>query len=106
MDRTEILEAISIERDRQNKMWGFPQNLTPMEWGSILSEEVGELCTELNALNKYHRTWYTMKEMIDLKKEAIHVAAVAVSIIEHLYRTDKMIQAIESLDDVTEQLKK
>ena len=43
-----FLEAVIDERHSQDAKWGFPQQATLMEWGSILAEETGELCKELN----------------------------------------------------------
>lgn len=72
-----IYETIQQERDRQDVKWGYPQLNTFCEWASILGEEYGELAKELNELNFGRGDTHKMIE------EAFHVAAVAVSIIEH-----------------------
>lgn len=72
-----IFEAVQQERDRQDMKWGYPQLNTFCEWASILGEEYGELAKELNELN------FGRGDMCKMIEEAVHVAAVAVSIIEH-----------------------
>lgn len=70
------VKAILAERDRQDLKWGFPQENTYCEWASILAEEAGELCKELNELN------FGRGDLDRMETEAIQVAAVALSIIE------------------------
>jgi len=80
MNKTQkiFFENVRHERKRQNEKWGFPQHNSPSKWGSILAEETGELCKELN---DYDNTG-VYKENVYL--EAIQVAAVACNIIEHI----------------------
>lgn len=70
------LKEILAERDRQDKLWGSPQENTYSEWAGILGEEYGELCKELNELNfgRGHQDRMAM--------EAVQVAAVALAILE------------------------
>ncbi len=68
---------IELEREAQDKKWGFPQRNTYCEWSSILAEEVGELAKELNELN------FGRGDRERMRAEAIQVAAVAVSILIH-----------------------
>lgn len=75
--KAQWLKAILDERERQDQKWGFPQENTYGEWGSILSEEAGELCKELNELN------FGRGDPEKMETEAVQVAAVALSILEH-----------------------
>lgn len=75
--RNNIFDLITAERARQDQKWGYPQYNTLCEWASILGEEYGELCEELNERN------FGRGNRERIIEEAIHVAAVAVSIIEH-----------------------
>lgn len=76
-DKAWWLKAILDERERQDQKWGFPQENTYGEWGSILAEEAGELCKELNELN------FGRGDPGKMETEAVQVAAVALSILEH-----------------------
>ena len=77
-----IFKSIIKERIRQHSIWG-EQNRTPAEWISILGEEFGEVCKEVqeNFLNN--------KSLDDYRTELIQVAAVAVQMIECLERNRK-----------------
>ncbi len=77
----EAVTKVIAERVRQDEKWGYPQNNTPFEWMSILTEEVGELA---EALNDALLGPNANKDLSQAITEATHVAAVAVSIIEHL----------------------
>jgi len=77
-ERQKIFGMINSERTRQDQKWGFPQLNNFSEWGSILAEETGELCKELNDMQ------FSEGSRERITAEAIHVAAVATSIIEHL----------------------
>lgn len=68
---------IELEREAQDKKWGFPQRNTYCEWSSILTEEVGELAKELNELN------FSLGDRARMRAEAVQVAAVAISILTH-----------------------
>ncbi|MFA5526942.1 MAG: hypothetical protein WC992_08965 [Acholeplasmataceae bacterium] len=81
VSREEVLRRVIQERIRQDSKWGFPQRNTPMEWVSILTEEVGEFATAMNdALLGKHADSNLTKAL----EEVIQVAAVAISIVEHL----------------------
>ncbi len=79
MDRVLVLKLVEQERDRQNQKWGFPQNNHPFAWSSILMEEVGEFSQALN-----DALFSGNGNLTHALTEAIHVAAVAISIVEHL----------------------
>lgn len=79
-DRQRIFAEISNERDRQDLKWGYPQNNTLAQWGNILTEEHGEFIQALNELD------FGREDIADdFVNELIQVAAVAVSILEHMY---------------------
>lgn len=90
--RDMIFKLINGERDRQDQLWGYPQNNTFCEWSSILAEETGELVKELNDLN--FTCARGSKERV--LTEAIQVAAVAVSIIEHFDHADRVTSVIRN----------
>ena len=71
------------ERLRQDKKWGV-QNHHDAFWLAILSEEVGEVSTEILKLS-----WEpeNMKHVVKMRKELVEVAAVAMAWIECLDRT-------------------
>jgi NTP pyrophosphatase (non-canonical NTP hydrolase) len=77
--KAEAIQRVIKERNRQNEKWGHPQNNTPFEWLSILTEEVGEFAEALN--NALLGGDGNLEHAIH---EAVQVAAVAVSIVEHL----------------------
>lgn len=74
--------AIIAERDRQDAKWG-PQDHSLPEWLAILMEEVGELAAAILG----HRFGNDDHPELDWKKEAIQVAAVALSMIEQYDET-------------------
>jgi NTP pyrophosphatase (non-canonical NTP hydrolase) len=67
------------ERARQDSKWG-EQNHHPMEWLSILMEEVGEAAKAANEGHWSHQTY------ADYRKELIEVMAVACAAVEDLDR--------------------
>jgi len=76
---SKALDDILIERARQDAKWG-EQNHDPFTYLAVLTEEVGELAqAALHA--KFGGT-----ESVGLRMEAIHVAAVALAIVECLDR--------------------
>lgn len=79
------IELVKAERQRQDKKWGFPQRNSPFEWVSILTEEVGEFA---QATNDAFIEYLNSPDVSKVRQEAIHVAAVALSIIEHLPNLD------------------
>ena len=48
--RAKILEAVLSERERQDKRWGDQTHNTDLQWMSILTEEVGEVASDVNDL--------------------------------------------------------
>lgn len=74
-----LARAASIldERDRQDSKWG-PQDHTLPEWVTILMEEVGELAAAVLC----HKFGNDDHPELDWRKEAIQVAAVALSMCE------------------------
>lgn len=75
----EVLADLSIERLRQDRLWG-EQNHEPATWLAILGEEFGEVAKEVaeSRINPLGDMAY--------RTELIHVAAVAVAAIEALDR--------------------
>jgi hypothetical protein len=70
------LHDILEERHRQDAQWGVPDH-SPFVWGAILMEEVGE----------YYRAALEDKPM-DMHREAVQVAAVALAIVESITRVE------------------
>lgn len=86
--RTDAMDLIWQERDRQEKKWG-EQNHCPALWATILGEEFGEFCEAANETafeNGIHREKGGYENMM---RELTHVAAVAVAAIECLMRNKK-----------------
>lgn len=73
-----VLLAIAAERQRQDDTWGVQRHLWP-EWIAILTEEVGEAAHEA-----VEERWLPTGDLAALRTELVHVAAVAVQIIEHI----------------------
>ena len=87
MNRTEAaLILVMTERQRQNELWGDQSGNHPFEWMSILGEEYGELCEAVNE-TFFKRGAHPEKGGFDrILKEATHVAAVSVAIMEAAQR--------------------
>lgn len=66
--RMKALGDLLQERKAQDAKWGYVRHNAPV-WLSILMEEVGEMCQDINQGNDYH-------------EELIQVAAVAMSWLE------------------------
>lgn len=96
--KTDALVSVMLERFRQEKKWG-EQNHSPEWWLAILTEEVGELAQAIlteqcalcdganvkaDALPGVPRT--EDGDMMFVRKEALHVAAVALAFIECIDR--------------------
>ena len=75
-----ITLEIAQECNRQDEKWGANRNHDPFIWFAILVEEVGELAKA--TLQNY----FDGSERKNLREEAIHVAAVAIQIIDYLDR--------------------
>lgn len=76
------LHAIAVERKRQIEKWGSQDSNTLFAWMSILMEEVGELAEAVNETEFMNAAHPERGGMEAIQKEAVHVAAVAASIIE------------------------
>ena len=74
-----VYRDIKAERIRQVLKWGR-QDRPPLEWVSILTEEVGEVAQEAN------RVYFGGKGADDYRAEMVQVAAVAHAAIESLDR--------------------
>ena len=77
--KAKAIQRVLKERTSQNEKWGYPQDNTPFEWLSILTEEVGEFAEALN-----NALLGGDGDLGHAMVEAVQVAAVAVSIVEHL----------------------
>lgn len=73
------LVAVTNERRKQDKKWG-EQNHDPFTWLTILAEEFGEFAQA--ALH----TRFGGSAAEGLHEEAVHVAAVALAMVECLHR--------------------
>jgi len=74
-----VVADILDERDCQNQKWG-EQNHDPITWVGILVEEVGEFAKAALHLR------FGGPEAEELRREAIHCAAVSLAIVECLDR--------------------
>jgi len=88
MDKTtKALALVSAERKRQFALYGDQSNRSPYEFLAILGEEYGELCEAVTEtyMSGRHPERGGKENII---KEAVHVAAVAVQLIEVLKKED------------------
>lgn len=70
--QNDVLVKVDNEMDRQNMLWGV-QDHAPLEWLSILTEEVGEVAKELNTESvEPYENWAKRYHA-----ELVQVAAVA-----------------------------
>lgn len=76
MINTKTIDAISDERELQDKEHGVPNN-EDKDWALILMEEVGEVAKEVLCGGRPQRAY-------ELRQELIQVAAVAVAWIEDI----------------------
>lgn len=79
----DALSLVRAERDRQMAKWGDQSGNHPFSWMSILGEEYGELCEAIN--ETCFQTEHTKPDRGGheaIQREAVHVAAVAVAILE------------------------
>lgn len=77
MSTESVLAEVRAEREKQDARWG-PQDHSPAEWLAILTEEVGEVSTEILK----HR--FGGRALSEYRLELVQVAAVAVAAIEAL----------------------
>ena len=78
-----VITAVLLERKRQDSKWG-EQNHPPHYWTGILGEEYGELCEAIN--ETVFGNWSDKGGFENMRREAIHVAAVAIGFLECLER--------------------
>lgn len=74
------IKSVLAERTRQDSKWGV-QNHDMFKWLAILTEEVGEFSSEV--MDIYFRG---LQRKDELREEAVHVAAVALAMVECLDR--------------------
>ncbi|MNM10450.1 hypothetical protein D3C81_205780 [compost metagenome] len=83
---TDAIDSVLNERTRQDAKWG-EQNHEPMSWMGILGEEFGELCEAVNETHFNNGPEARKKGgYLNMRAEAVQVAAVAISFIEALDR--------------------
>lgn len=81
--QSSVIQDVLKERARQDAKWG-DQNHLPQFWTGILGEEYGEFCEAVNETVFQNGTKKGGYE--NMKKEAIHTAAVAIGFLECLER--------------------
>lgn len=81
--RETIFDLLHKERERQDAKWSFPQEHSIAEWITILAEEFGEAAMEANELH------FRGERRAEFETELIQVAAVCVSILEHMNRAQE-----------------
>lgn len=77
----QAMNTVMLEHDRQLKKWG-EQNHPYFTWLAILSEEVGEMSQAM-----LHAE-FGGPAHDKVKEEAVHVAAVALQLVEYLIREE------------------
>lgn len=82
-----VINAVLLERKRQDSKWG-EQNHPPHYWTGILGEEYGELCEAIN--ETVFDNWSDKGGFENMRREAIHVAAVAIGFLECLERNKEL----------------
>lgn len=82
-----VADEVLLERQRQDEKWG-EQNHHPMEWLTILGEEVGE--ANKAALEAHFKGYGAQGDWSNYRAELIQVAAVAVAMVECLDRGKEM----------------
>jgi len=84
--RVKVMTDIIEERRRQDSKWGVQDN-DPVVWLSILGEEFGELAQAINETLFDNGPLERLKGGIaNIRREAIQVAAVAMSLVENIDR--------------------
>lgn len=73
-----VFDEVQAEREAQKIQYGFPEKNDLPEWSLLLAEEFGEVMIEANEVH------FKGKSTDDLKNELIQVAAVAISMLEHI----------------------
>lgn len=80
------ISEVVFERKRQDKLWGDQSDRPLFERLSVLVEEVGELAEAINETCLDNPPHPDRGGVALIQREATHVAAVAVSIIEAVTR--------------------
>jgi len=80
-----VVKEIIEEREKQDAKWG-EQNHSPIEWVSILTEEVGEVAKA--ALESHFKHKNKDHSYTEYRKELVQVAAVAIAMLESLDRNE------------------
>lgn len=81
------MDDVVRERRRQITIWGPQNNNSYFEFMSILGEEYGELCEAVNETCFDHPKKPERGGADNVYKEACHVAAVAVKMMEKILRS-------------------
>jgi len=76
---SKVYTDIQAERQRQDEKWGKDRSRHPLEWLTILGEEVGEVN---RAVVEAHFSEYGKSCWWRYREELVQVAAVAVAMIE------------------------
>lgn len=79
VEMAKALDDVLEERIRQSEKWGT-QRLSWPEWIAVLGEEFGEASKAAVDIHWQHNA----TTLDQLREELVHVAAVAVQIIEHI----------------------
>lgn len=83
---SEVIRSVIAERQRQDAKWG-KQNHDPVYWLGILGEEFGELCQAINeTVFDNGPTERAKGGYVNMRAEAVQIAAVAVAFVEMLDR--------------------
>lgn len=99
-----VLNDVLAEREHQDKKWG-EENHELSKWVPILGEEFGELCQAVNETIFDNGPVERLKGgYLNMRKEAIQVAAVAVAFVEYLDRQAskqafECVKELESKDE-------
>lgn len=83
MTTDEAIQLIKKERENQKEVWNKQKN-TPFSWVSILGEEYGKLCLAINETNLDMARFPELGGKDNIIREATHVTAIAVAILENL----------------------
>ena len=91
-----FIDVIS-ERNRQDEKFGPDRNLKPLQWLSILMEEVGEFAQECNKQENMHESLEEAANApnnplpfsLEMRKEIIQITAVGFCILEWMERNSQ-----------------
>ena len=81
------IDSVIDERKRQINLWGAQYDASMFEFMSILGEEFGELCEAVNETCFKNPKHQERGGVDNVYKEASHVAAVAVKLMEKIEST-------------------